>query len=69
LAAEFLPAGAYLNGKQLPADHKPKRILPVIETNKEPETIVPKPASSKTRTKKVQRQNAVVQPKPCQPAI
>jgi hypothetical protein len=69
LAAQFLPAGAYLDGKQLPADHKPKRILPVIETNKEPETIVPNPASSKTRTKKVQRQNAVVRPKPRQPAI
>jgi hypothetical protein len=68
LAAEFLPAGAYLNGKQLPPEHKPKRILPIIETNKEPETAVAKPKLSKTRSKRTQRRNAVA-PKARQQAI
>jgi hypothetical protein len=63
LAAEFLPAGAYLNGKQLPPEHKPKRVLPVIETIKEPETPLAKPKLSKTRARKNQRRNAVAQPK------
>ena len=69
LAAEFLPAGAYLDGKQLPANHKPKRILPVIETTKEPETTVAKAAPSKNRPRKAQRQNAATQLKSCQQAI
>jgi hypothetical protein len=69
LAAEFLPAGAYLDGKQLPADHKPKRILPVIETTNEPAAAVSKPAPSKNRKRKAQRQNAAAQPKSCQQAI
>jgi hypothetical protein len=69
LAADFLPQGAYVDGKQLPPDHKPKRILPIIETNKEPETTVAKPKLSKTRTKKNQRRNAVAQPKARQPAV
>jgi hypothetical protein len=69
LAAEFLPAGAYLDGKQLPANHKPKRILPVIEATNEPATTVSKPAPSKNRKRKAQRQNAAAQPKSCQQAI
>jgi hypothetical protein len=69
LAADFLPAGAYLDGKQLPPEHKPKRILPIIETNKEPETAVAKPKLSKTRAKKNQRRNVVAQPKARQQAI
>ncbi len=69
LAAEFLPAGAYLDGKQLPANHKPKRILPVIETTNEPATAVSKPVPSKNRKRKAQRQNAAAQPKSCQQAI
>ena len=69
LAAEFLPAGAYLDGKQLPENHAPKRILPVIETPDEPESVVAKPAPSKNRTRKAQRQHAVTQPKSCQQAI
>ena len=69
LAAEFLPPGAYLDGKQLPANHKPKRVLPVVETTNEPETVVAKPAPSRNRTRKAQRQNAATQPKSCQQAI
>ncbi|MBW0000825.1 MAG: hypothetical protein JO015_17140 [Verrucomicrobia bacterium] len=30
-AAEFLPAGAYLNGNQLPTDHQPKHQVPVVD--------------------------------------
>jgi len=69
LAADFLPAGAYLDGKQLPADHKPKRILPVVETNQESTTAVQKPAPAKSRVKKAQRQTAANQSKPRQQAI
>ena len=30
-AAEFLPAGAYVNGIPLPPDHRPAKTLPVVE--------------------------------------
>jgi hypothetical protein len=69
LAADFLPAGAYLDGKKLPANHKPKRILPVVETNRESATAVQKPAPAKNRAKKAQRQSAANQSKPRQQAI
>ena len=69
LAADFLPAGAYLNGKQLSADHKPKRILPVIETNQESATAAQKPAPAKNRVKKPRCQIAANQSKPRQKAI
>ena len=39
LAADFLPAGAYIDGKPLPPDHQPKRSIPVIETNTKPEPV------------------------------
>ena len=53
LATDFLPAGAYVNGKQLPADHRPKKSIPVIETQKKPETVVqPSPARRKSRSSK-----------------
>ena len=39
LAAEFLPAGAYVDGRPLPADHKPKRSIPVVETVQKPDPI------------------------------
>jgi hypothetical protein len=55
LAADFLPAGAYVNGKPLPADHKPKKSLPMIETQNKPETIVrPPPARRKSCSSKRQ---------------
>jgi hypothetical protein len=69
MAADFLPAGAYLNGKQLPADHKPKHSLPVMETNTEPTTAIPKSAPCKKRTKTSERQNTTVQPKTRQQTI
>jgi hypothetical protein len=51
LAARFLPAGAYLNGKPLPHDHRPKGILPVIESNPTSDsTVPPLIAPKKTRT-------------------
>jgi hypothetical protein len=68
-AAEFLPAGAYIDGKQLPADHKPKKILPVIETTNEPATAASTPAPSKKSITKARRRNAAAQPKSCQQAI
>ena len=45
LAADYLPAGAYLNGTQLPSNHKPKKIIPTIESESPPETVV-RPAST-----------------------
>ncbi|HEY6839630.1 MAG: hypothetical protein QOI53_609, partial [Verrucomicrobiota bacterium] len=62
LAADFLPAGAYVNGKQLPADHKPKKSLPVIETQNKPETVVrPPPARRKSCAAKRQLPRPVLQ--------
>jgi hypothetical protein len=59
LAADFLPAGAYVNGKQLPAEHRPKKSIPVIESQKKPETIVqPSPARRKSRSSKRLRQKS-----------
>jgi hypothetical protein len=55
LAADFLPAGAYVNGKQLPAEHRPRKSLPLIESQKKPETVVqPSPARQKSRSTKRQ---------------
>jgi hypothetical protein len=63
LAADFLPAGAYVNGKQLPADHRPKKSIPLIESQKKPETVVqPCPAPRKSRSTKRQLQKAPIQP-------
>ena len=68
LAADFLPAGAYLNGKELPADHKPKSILPVVETEKELAAAISVPAPTKGRKKEPQRR-ATIQPKTRQQTI
>src|SRR5580704_12290015 len=63
LAADFLPAGAYLNGKQLPPDHKPKKSIPLIESQKKPETVVQaSPARRKTRSTKRQLQKPAIPP-------
>ena len=65
LAADFLPAGAYVNGQQLPADHRPKKLIPLIESQKKPETVVhPSPARRKSRTTKRQLQQTALQPQP-----
>jgi hypothetical protein len=65
LAAEFLPAGAYLNGKQLPADHRPKKSIPLIESKQKPETVVqPNAVPRKSRSAKRQLQKPVLQPQP-----
>jgi hypothetical protein len=45
LAADYLPAGAYLNGTQLPSNHKPKKIVPTIESKSPPETVVQPPST------------------------
>jgi hypothetical protein len=63
LAADFLPAGAYVNGKQLPPDHKPKKSIPMIESQKKPETVVQaSPARRKTRSTKRQLQKPAIPP-------
>jgi hypothetical protein len=65
LAADYLPAGAYVNGKKLPPDHRPKKSIPLIETKKQPETVVqPIPARRKSRTTKSQPQKRAIQPQP-----
>ncbi len=65
LAADFLPAGAYVNGKQLPPDHKPKKSIPVIESQKKPETVVqPPPAGRKARATKRALRKPALQPQP-----
>ncbi len=65
LVADFLPAGAYVNGKQLPADHRPKKSIPLIESRKKPETVVqPSPARRKSRSTKRQLQKPAIHPQP-----
>jgi hypothetical protein len=65
LAADFLPAGAYINGKQLPPDHKPKKSIPVIESLKKPETVVqPPPARRMARSTKRSPRKPALQPQP-----
>ena len=63
LAADFLPAGAYVNGKQLPPDHKPKKAIPLIESQRKPETVVQAaPARRKSRSPKRPLQKPALQP-------
>ncbi len=70
LAADFLPAGAYLNGKQLPADHKPKKSIPVVESQNKPETVVhPPPARRKSCSTKRQFRKPAIQPQPNQQKV
>ena len=65
LAAEFLPAGAYVDGKPLPADHKPKRSIPVIETSQKPDPVVqPISTPRKSRSTKRHLQKPTIQPQP-----
>jgi hypothetical protein len=65
LVAEFLPAGAYVDGKPLPADHKPKRSIPVIETSQKPDPVVqPISTPRKSRSTKRHLQKPTIQPQP-----
>jgi hypothetical protein len=65
LAADYLPAGAYLNGTQLPSNHKPKKFIPTIESERPPETVVkPVPTSRKSVSTKRQARKPVTQPQP-----
>jgi hypothetical protein len=65
LAADFLPAGAYLNGKQLPPDHRPKKSIPLIESQNKPATVVhPPPARRKTSAAKSRIKKPAIQPQP-----
>lgn len=70
LAAEYLPAGAYVNGQPLPAGHTPKRSLPVIESNRQPDPPLQKPSSPrKSRSTKRHLPKPVVQPQPIQQKV
>lgn len=63
LAADFLPAGAYVNGKQLPPDHKPKKSIPVMESQKKPETVVrPSPVRQRSRSARAKIQKTPLEP-------
>jgi hypothetical protein len=67
LAAEYLPAGAYVNGQPLPAGHTPKRVIPVIESNRQPGPSVQQPSiPRKSRSTKRHVPKPIVQPKPIQ---
>jgi hypothetical protein len=70
LAAEYLPAGAYVNGQPLPAGHTPKRSLPVIESDRQPGPSVQKPATPrKSRSTKRHLPKPIVQPQPIQQKV
>jgi hypothetical protein len=56
LAADFLPAGAYLNGKQLPSNHKIKTMIPIVEPQKKVETVVT-PSRTARKSKPTKRQS------------
>jgi hypothetical protein len=56
LAAGFLPAGAYLNGKQLPSNHKAKAVIPIVEPRKSVETVV-NPGRTTRKSKSAKRQS------------
>jgi hypothetical protein len=69
-AADFLPAGAYVNGKQLPTDHQPKKSIPVIESRKKPETVVQAPPTRrKSRASKRPLEKRVLQPQAIHPKV
>jgi hypothetical protein len=62
LVADFLPAGAYLNGKQLPPDHKIKTKVPMIESQQKVETVVNSTARKRQPAKRQSRQLVTPQP-------
>ncbi len=56
LAADFLPAGTYLNGKPLPANHTIKTVIPIIESQQKVETVV-NPSRTTRKRKPVKNQD------------
>jgi hypothetical protein len=63
MAAEYLPAGAYVDGRPLPADHKPKRSIPVIETSLKPDPAIQVPSTPrKSRSTKRHLPKPTIQP-------
>jgi hypothetical protein len=70
LAADFLPAGAYIDGKPLPADHKPKKAIPVIETSQKPDLVSQAPSTPrKSRSTKRHLRKPNIQPQPTQQKV
>jgi hypothetical protein len=70
LAVQYLPAGAYVDGKPLPPDHKPKRAIPVIETSQKPDPAVQAPSTPrKSRSSKRRLQKPIIQPQPTQQKV
>jgi hypothetical protein len=70
-AAEWLPAGAFINGSPLPPSHRPKKCLPIIQSNVASEMTFPeklKPVRKEPRRRKcpgrkiIQESPAKVQP-------
>ncbi len=51
-AAEWLPAGAYVNGQELPANHCPKKNLPIIESRTPDKTEEEAPGQSDQQPKR-----------------
>jgi hypothetical protein len=70
LAVQYLPAGAYVDGKPLPADHKPKRPIPVIETSEKPDPVVQAASTPrKSRSSKRHLQKPTLQPQSTQQKV
>jgi hypothetical protein len=70
LAADYLPAGAYVNGKQLPNDHVPKKSIPLIESQHKPETVVqPSSVRRKSRSTKSPPLKPSIHPQPKQQKV
>jgi hypothetical protein len=56
IAAEWLPAGATINGKTLPPHHRPKHRLPIISSPAPETPVAPKPRNSPRRRPKAPAQ-------------
>jgi hypothetical protein len=64
LVADFLPAGTYLNGKQLPPDHTIRTVIPIIESQQKVETVVNSTARKRQPAKRQSRNLVTPQPQP-----
>jgi hypothetical protein len=64
-AAQWLPAGAYVNGQQLPPDHLPKKVLPILAS----QVAITEPSLQQTgqkkRAKQTKKINITNQPSIC----
>jgi hypothetical protein len=67
-AAEFLPAGAYINGRPLPPDHQPKHQLPIIDLDLDlsPVSKTPKNAPRRQTTGRTRARTKSPKPQPTQ---